>query len=62
MGATRVTPKEVNEMYKLYAKLGSYAAVAKKVGRSPSTVAKYIKATGVKSLSISFAEKTVKES
>ena len=46
MGAPRVTPQEIVEMHRLYAELGSYAAVGRKIGRSGSTVAKYIKMNG----------------
>ena len=42
MGAQRVTPTEIVEMQRLYAKLGNYAAVGREIGRSGSTVAKYI--------------------
>ena len=41
--ATRVTPEEVVEMHRLYAKYGNFAAVGREVGRSGSTVAKYIR-------------------
>lgn len=54
MGAPRVTPQEIVEMHRLYAKLGTYAAVGRKIGRSGSTVAKYIKMQGV-SLNIRLA-------
>lgn len=47
MGAPRVTPQEIVEMHRLYVKLGTYAAVGRKIGRSGSTVAKYIKMQGV---------------
>lgn len=47
MGAPRVTPAEIVEMHRLYAKLGNYAAVGREIGRSGSTVAKYIKMKGV---------------
>ncbi len=47
MGAPRVTPEEIIEMHRLYAKLGNYAAVGREMGRSGSTVAKYIKMKGV---------------
>ena len=47
MGAPRVTPQEIVEMHRLYAELGNYAAVGRKMGRSGSTVAKYIKMQGV---------------
>lgn len=40
---TRVTPEEIVEMHRLYAKLGNYAAVGREIGRSGSTVAKYVK-------------------
>lgn len=43
MAGSRVTPEEIVEMHRLYAKLGNYAAVGRAVGRSGSTVAKYIK-------------------
>ena len=46
MGAPRVTPAEIVEMHRLYAKLGNYAAVGREMGRSGSTVAKYIKMKG----------------
>ena len=46
MGALRVTPQEIVEMHRLYAALGNYAAVGRKIGRSGSTVAKYIKMNG----------------
>ena len=41
--AKRVTPEEIVEMHRLYARLGNYAAVGRELGRSGSTVAKYIK-------------------
>lgn len=44
---TRVTPEEIVEMHRLYAKLGTYAAVGREIGRGASTVAKYIKMDGV---------------
>ena len=47
MGAPRVTPEEIVEMHRLYAKLGNYEAVGREMGRSGSTVAKYIKMKGV---------------
>lgn len=47
MGAPRVTPEEIVEMHRLYARLGSYAAVGREIGRSGSTVAKYVKMNGV---------------
>ena len=47
MGAPRVTPQEIVEMHRLYAELGNYAAVGRKIGRSGSTVAKYVQMKGV---------------
>ena len=44
--AKRVTPEEIVEMHRLYARLGNYAAVGRELGRSGSTVAKYIKMSG----------------
>ena len=40
--AKRVTAEEIVEMHRLYAKYGNYAEVGRKIGRSGSTVAKYI--------------------
>ena len=42
MGAPRVTPEEIVEMQRLYRVLGTYAAVAREIGRSPSAVSKYV--------------------
>ena len=47
MGAPRVTPAEIVEMHRLYAELGTYAAVGKAMGRSAGTVSKYIKMQNV---------------
>ena len=44
--ARRVTPEEIVEMHRLYAKYGNYAAVGRELGRSGSTVSKYIKLNG----------------
>ena len=44
--ATRVTPEEIVEMHRLYAKYGNFAAVGREIGRSGSTVAKYIRMKG----------------
>lgn len=41
--AKRITPEEIVEMHRLYAKLGNYAAVGREMGLSGSTVAKYMK-------------------
>lgn len=36
MGARHITPAEVVEMHRLYKELGTYAAVAERIGRSAS--------------------------
>ena len=46
MGAKRVTPEEIVEMHRLYAKYGNYAAVGRALGRSGTTVSKYINLRG----------------
>lgn len=45
--AKRVTPEEIVEMHRLYAQLGNYAAVGREIGRSGSTVSKYVQLKGV---------------
>lgn len=47
MGAPRVTPQEIVKMQQLYAKLGTYAAVAREIGRSANTVSRYVQMKGV---------------
>ena len=47
MGSPRVTPQEIVQMHRLYAQLGNYAAVGKAMGRSASTVSKYVQMKGV---------------
>lgn len=44
--AKRVTPEEIVEMHRLYIKYGNYASVGRELGRSGSTVSKYIKMKG----------------
>ena len=43
MGAKRITPAEIIEMQRLYRVYGTYAAVAAEIGRSASSVSKYVK-------------------
>ena len=45
--ATRVTPEEIVRIHQLYAKYGNFAAVAREVGRSASTIGKYIRMAGM---------------
>lgn len=47
MGAPRITPEEIIEMRRLYRQLGTYTAVAKGIGRGPSSVSKYVQMKGV---------------
>ena len=47
MGAPRITPEEIIKMQRLYRRLGTYAAVAREVGRSASSVSKYVQMRGV---------------
>lgn len=47
MGAPRVSPTEIVEMQRLYRELGTYAAVARKMKRSPETVSRYVQMRGV---------------
>lgn len=44
--AKRVTPEEIVQMHQLYAKYGNFAAVGRELGRSGSTVARYIRMKG----------------
>ena len=44
--ASRVKPDEIIRMTQLYEKYDNFADVAREVGRSASTVAKYIKLSG----------------
>ena len=41
--AARITPDEIVKMNQLYNKYGTYAAVAREIGRSASAVAKHVK-------------------
>ncbi|MBE5813465.1 MAG: helix-turn-helix domain-containing protein [Clostridiales bacterium] len=47
MGVPRVTPQEIVKIYKLYKELGNYTALARILGRSSSTIAKYVQMKGV---------------
>ena len=47
MGARRISPEEVVEMQKLYRIYGTYVAVAEKIGRSASSVSRYVQMKGV---------------
>lgn len=47
MGAPRIAPEEIITMQRLYRQFGTYAAVAREVGRSASSVSKYVRMKGV---------------
>ena len=47
MGARHISPEEIVEMQRLYRELGTYAAVAKAIGRSASSVSKYVQMKNV---------------
>ena len=47
MGARHISPEEIVEMQRLYRIYGTYAAVAREMGRSASSVAKYVKMEGI---------------
>ena len=42
MGTPRITPEKIIKMQRRYRQSGIYAAVAKEIGRSPSSVSKYV--------------------
>ena len=44
--ASKITPEEIIRMNQLYEKYGTYAEVAREMGRSPSAVARYVKLVG----------------
>lgn len=41
--AKKITPEQVEQMELLYAKLGTYSAVAREMGISAGTVSRYLK-------------------
>lgn len=47
MGAKHISPTEIVEMQRLYRIYGTYAAVAREMGRSVSSVSKFIQMKGV---------------
>ena len=47
MGYKHITPEEIVEMQWLYRIYGTYAAVAKEIGRSASSVSKYVQMKNV---------------
>ena len=47
MGAPRITPEEIVEMQRLYRIQGTFAAVAREMGRSASAVSNYVQMKNV---------------
>ena len=47
MGAPRITPEEIVEMQRLYRIHGTFAAVAREMGRSASAVSNYVQMKNV---------------
>ncbi len=44
--STRITPEEIVKMNQLYNKYGTFAAVAREIGRSASSVRRYVTLEG----------------
>lgn len=59
--AKRVTPEEIVQIQRLYAKYGSFAAVGREMGRSGSTVAKYVKLKGAPPIAAHTFREVVRE-
>ena len=47
MGAPRNPPEEIIAMQRLYRQLGTYTVVVREIGRSASSVSKYVQMKGV---------------
>ncbi len=58
--ARRVTNEEIIEMHRLFKKYGNYAIVAREIGRSPSTVAHYIKLTATPNVVVQMFKESMK--
>ena len=59
--AKRVTPDEIIEMNRLFRKYGTFAEVGRRMGRSGSTVAKYIKLDGTPKIVAHTFKETIRE-
>ena len=59
--AKRVTPDEIIEMNRLFRKFGTFAEVGRRMGRSGSTVAKYIKLDGTPKIVAHTFQETIRE-
>ena len=57
MAGKRITPAEVMEFHRLYKIYGSYAEVARKTGRSVSSVRRYVGGESVKALAKAGSQK-----
>lgn len=58
--AKRVTPTEIMEMNRLYNELNNFAEVGRRMGRSGSTVAKYIKLNGTPKIVVNTFKEVVR--
>ena len=45
--AKRITPQEIVEMHRLYNIYGTFAEVGRRMGRSASSVSKYVQMKGI---------------
>ena len=50
MAGKRISPQEVIEFHRLYKIYGTYAEVARRTGRSESSVRRYVKGENVQAL------------
>lgn len=50
MAGKRITPAEVKEFHRLYNIYGSYAEVARRTGRSASSIRRYVGGETIKAL------------
>lgn len=57
MAGKRITPQEVMEFHRLYKKYGSYAEVARRTGRSASSVRRYVGGENIKALARAGSQK-----
>ena len=57
MAGKRITPQEVQEFHRLYKIYGSYAEVARKTGRSASSIRRYVRGENVKALAKAASQK-----
>lgn len=59
--ARRVSNEEIIEMHRLFRKYGNYTSVAREIGRSPSTVAYYVKLTSTPDVVLQTFKENIKK-